>query len=32
MGLKTKNAKNDVKVMVALETEWFREADEDFVD
>ncbi|MEM4316422.1 MAG: hypothetical protein QXT66_08780 [Nitrososphaerota archaeon] len=31
LGIKTKNAKNDVRVMMALGSKWFREVDEDFL-
>ncbi|MEM0481319.1 MAG: hypothetical protein QXM16_00300 [Nitrososphaerota archaeon] len=31
LGIKTKSAKNDVKVLMALESKWFREVDEDFL-
>ncbi|MEM0482589.1 MAG: hypothetical protein QXM16_06875 [Nitrososphaerota archaeon] len=31
LGIKTKSAKNDVKVLMALESKWFREVDEGFL-
>ncbi|MEM4375070.1 MAG: hypothetical protein QXI97_08790 [Nitrososphaerota archaeon] len=31
LGIKTKSAKNDVRAMMALETKWFREVNEDFL-
>ncbi|MEM2333866.1 MAG: hypothetical protein QXZ62_04760, partial [Candidatus Caldarchaeum sp.] len=31
LGIKTKSAKNDVRVLMALETKWFREVSEDFL-
>ncbi|MEM2973499.1 MAG: hypothetical protein QXS50_05045 [Candidatus Caldarchaeum sp.] len=31
LGIKTKNAKNDVKVLMALDPKWFREVDEDIL-
>ncbi|MEM2580847.1 MAG: hypothetical protein QW077_06390, partial [Candidatus Caldarchaeum sp.] len=31
LGIKTKSAKNDVRVLMALETKWFREVDEDYL-
>ncbi|MEM1948038.1 MAG: hypothetical protein QW240_04800, partial [Candidatus Caldarchaeum sp.] len=31
LGIKTKNAKNDVRVLMALECKWFREVDEGFL-
>ncbi|MEM4189381.1 MAG: hypothetical protein QW544_02545 [Candidatus Caldarchaeum sp.] len=31
LGIKTKNAKNDVRVLMALERKWFREVDEGFL-
>ncbi|MEM4288630.1 MAG: hypothetical protein QXV97_07495 [Candidatus Caldarchaeum sp.] len=31
LGIKTKSAKNDVRVLMALDPKWFREADEDFL-
>jgi len=31
LGIKTKNAKNDVRVLMALDPKWFRQVDEDFL-
>jgi len=31
LGIKTNSAKNDVKVLMALETKWFREVNEDIL-
>ncbi|MEM2580945.1 MAG: hypothetical protein QW077_06895, partial [Candidatus Caldarchaeum sp.] len=31
LGIKTKSAKNDVRVLMALETKWFREVDGGFL-